>query len=298
MAIDPPAVHFQTENTTTEDHKIAVDLDPTAPHPFEIALIRKLESKTKSVRDAFLLLDVDGDGRISPCDVRTVLHNGFELDITPEQERWIFSRFSNHNGDTDGCNSQVGMKYSEFAKYFNDVSNGTLTSSQAGSAAAVGFHIDDESGGVDHELPIHETLKTKRRRMRHQLRQTLSAHSSRTHGGSGMKETSLYLAIDVHRSGKVTMQEFLDWLKSVGIDWNMNELKFVILGCNDADDGTKLERHLFGIDNDGLECGKEAGMTEHEFAEFVESLDRDLIGDEEKSTLKEPQDSKGVLMMD
>jgi hypothetical protein len=78
----------------------------------------------------------------------------------------------------------------------------------------------------------------------------------------------------------------------------MNELKFVILGCNDADDGTKLERHLFGIDNDGLECGKEAGMTEHEFAEFVESLDRDLIGDEEKSTLKEPQDSKGVLMMD
>jgi Ca2+-binding EF-hand superfamily protein len=287
MAIDPPAAHHQTENTTTTDHKISIDPDPTAPHPFEIALIRKLESKTKSVRDAFLLLDADGDGRISPCDVRTVLHNEFELDITLEQEQWIFSRFSNRSSDIDGCNSQVGMKYSEFAKYFNDVSNGTLTSSQAGSAAAVGFHIDG-NGGVDHELPIHETLETKRRRLRHQLRQTLSAHSSRTHGGSGMKETSLYLAIDVHRSGKVTMQEFLDWLKSVGIEWDMNELKLIILGCNDTEDGKKLERHLFGTNNDGLECGKEAGMTEHEFAEFVESLDRDQIGDEENCVVKEP----------
>lgn len=36
------------------------------PHPFEIALIRKLEAKTTSVHDAFLLLDADGDGRVSP----------------------------------------------------------------------------------------------------------------------------------------------------------------------------------------------------------------------------------------
>jgi Ca2+-binding EF-hand superfamily protein len=268
MAIDPPAKHYQPESTNP---------DPTGPQPFEIALIRKLESKTKSVREAFLLLDVDGDGHISPADVRTVLHNEFAMDITEEQEQHIFSRFSGrHVKGTDACDkSQLGMTFGDFAKYFDDVSNCTMPSSQSGSAAAVGFHIDEDIGKIDHELPIHITLESKRLQLRHQLRQTLSAHSSRTHGGSGMKETSLYLAIDVHRSGKVTMQELLDWLKSVGIEWNMKQLKLVVLGCHSDGDRKKLEQHFFGTHDDGLDEGREAGMTEHEFAEFIESLDKD-----------------------
>jgi Ca2+-binding EF-hand superfamily protein len=273
MAIDPPAKHYRSSSAP-----------PTleAPQPFEIALIRKLESKTMSVREAFLLLDVDCDGRISPTDVRTVLHNEFGIDLTEDQEQCIFSRFSGK--DTSGCNTQTGMGYGTFARYFNDVSSATLPSSQSGSAAAVGFQIDKSNETVDHELPIHLTLETKRLQLRHRLRQTLSAHSSRTHGGSGMKETSLFLAIDVHRSGKVTMQEFVDWLNSVTqMGWDMEKLKLVVLGCESDKDGKALKQHWFGNDDDGLEAdGIEAGMTEHEFAEFVESLDKDDAGDEVK----------------
>ena len=288
MAIDPPAKQYQPETQIS---------GASAIHPFEIALVRKLESKTKSIRDAFLLLDVDGDGRISPDDIRTALHNEFEIDITHEQEQNIFSRFSGQNQGDDVCdNKQVGMKFGEFAKYFNEVSSASLPSSQSGSAAAVGFHIDKQDEANDHEMSIHETTDSKRLRLRRQLRQTLSAHSSRTHGGSGMKETHLYLAIDAHRSGKVTMQEFLDWLKSVGIEWDMEQLKLVVLGCSADDDKKKLEKHFFGTNFDGLEEGKEAGMTEHEFAEFVESLDKDSVGLEVAKQKMELQDEMGVFI--
>ena len=271
--------------------------DARTHHPFEIALIRKLESKTKSIRDAFLLLDIDGDGQVSPDDVRTVLHNEFEIDITPEQEQNIFSRFSGQNQcDEESGNKQVGMKFGDFAKYFNEVSSANLPSSQSGFAAAVGFHIDKQDETIDHEMPIHETTESKRLRLRRQLRQTLSAHSSRTHGGSGMKETHLYLAIDVHRSGKVTMQEFLDWLKSVGIEWDIEQLKLVVLGCTAGNDREELEKHFFGINLKGFERGEEAGMTEHEFAEFVESLDKDSMGMEETRQKLELQDESGVLV--
>ena len=294
MGIDPPEEHCHHESTASTDSDSGASV-----HPFEIALIRKLESKTRSLHDAFLFLDIDRDGLISPDDVRVVLHNEFELDITDEQEQIIFSRFlGKHNKEASCSNIKKGMTFGEFAKYFNKVSNATMTSSEAGSAAAVGFHIDSDKEGIDHELPIHETIDTKRLRLRHQLRQTLSAHSSRTHGGSGMKETSLYLAIDVHRSGKVTMQEFIDWLKSVGIEWSIEDLKLVMIGCNAEKDDTKLEEHLFGTNNDGVEEGKEAGMTEHEFAEFVESLDKDSIGDEANNVGKEPRDLRDVVFIE
>ncbi|KAL3788355.1 hypothetical protein HJC23_009161 [Cyclotella cryptica] len=293
MAIDPPAQHHHSESDSSPP-------SVTPPQPFEIALIRKLESKTKSVRHAFLLLDVDGNGRISPEDVRTVLHNEFGMDMTKEQEAWIFPRFAGRNKGASSCdNTQSGMNYGEFAKYFNDVSSATLPSSQSGSAAAVGFHIEQGNGNIDREFPIHLTPETKRLQLRHQLRQTLSAHSSRTRGGSGMKETSLFLAIDVHRSGKVTMQEFLDWLNSVGMEWNMEKMMLAVLGCHsqkDEKDRNKLELHLFGKDGDGMEAGgKEAGMTEHEFAEFLESLNKDDYADERvKSDMEELQDRRRV----
>jgi len=291
MPIDPPARHHQPKPNIK---------DPTTPHPFEIAFIRKLESKTKTIRDAFLLLDVNGDGHISPEDIKTVLHNEFGMDISQEQEQYIFSRFSAHkDGRGVSCdNAIIGMSFGQFAKYFNDVSNATLPTSKSGFAAAVGFHINEGNKSVDHEIPIHETTEMKRLKLRHQLRQTLSAHSSRTHGGSGMKETSLYLAIDIHRSGKVTMTEFLDWLKSVGVEWDMEQLKLVVLGCPSNDAERKLEHHFFGTDNDGLEGGKEAGMAEHEFAEFVESLDLDSIVVEAHSEIKDQQDQKSVVMID
>eukprot|EP00956_Cyclotella_meneghiniana_P035705 scaffold117469_cov75-Cyclotella_meneghiniana.AAC.7 len=290
MAIDPPADHYQQDKSTLSES--------ITPHPFEIALIRKLEARTKKVSDAFRILDADGDGCISPSDMMTALHNEFGMDITQEQEQYIFSRFSNKGeGAVDSCaKTQVGMTFGEFAKYFNAVSSAAcyMPSSESGSAAAVGFHID-QGRDADRELPILETIETKRLRLRHQLRQTLSAHSSRTHGGSGMKETSLYLAIDVHRSGKVTMQELLDWLKSVGIEWDMNQLKLVVLGCHSDEKGNELEKHFFGTDDDMLERGIEAGMTEHEFALFVESLDRDSSIDEARNKVKEAQDKRGVV---
>ena len=287
MAVDPPAHHYQPDTPTSE----------YTPHPFEIALIRKLEAKTKKVSDAFRILDVTSDGCISPSDMMTALHNEFGMDITHEQEQYIFSRFS-HKGEgaVDSCaKAQVGMTFGEFAKYFNDVSSAAccMPSSESGSAAAVGFHID-QGRDADREMPILETLETLRLRLRHQLRQTLSAHSSRTHGGSGMKETSLYLAIDVHRSGKVTMQELLDWLKSVGIEWDMNQLKLVVLGCQSDEKGNSSERRFFGIGNDMLDGGKEAGMTEHEFALFVESLDRDSTIVEVSNEIREARDKSGI----
>lgn len=269
MAIDPPASHFNPQST-----------DPTAPQPFEIALLRKVESKTNgSLRDAFLLLDTDRDGCISPLDMKTVLHNELGLDITKEQENCIFSRFTHGRaqdevGDEDKPN---GMKYNEFATYFNEVSSAVLPASASGSAAAMGFQSDE--GNSDHELPIHPTKHTTHLQLRHQLRQALTSHSSRTHGGSGMKETSLFLRMDVHKSGKVTMQEFLDWLNSIGMDWDMEKLKLVVLGCDDDTEGkmkSVTEKHWFGSRSDGInEKGEEAGMTEHEFADFVESLDTD-----------------------
>lgn len=240
------------------------------PHPFEIALIRKLEAKTSSVHDAFLLLDVDGDGRVSPSDIRTVLHNEFEIDITKEQEECIFSH-SSLNGDA------AGMKYAEFAKYFTEVSNTTYPMSQSGFAATVGFqrNTGKDAGNIaDNEAPIHIQPETKRKNLRHQLRQLLTSHSSHSpsKSGSAMKETSLFLAMDVHRSGKVTMEELLDWLNEVGnFQWSMDDLKLIVLGTSaDAD---KDGKDWFSSSNESN--NREAGMTEHEFATFVESLDMD-----------------------
>mmetsp|Transcript_18099 Transcript_18099/g.28389 ORF Transcript_18099/g.28389 Transcript_18099/m.28389 type:complete len:262 (+) Transcript_18099:61-846(+) len=231
-----------------------------SPHPFEIALLRKLQAKTKSVHDAFLLLDVDGDGRVSPSDIRTVLHNEFEVDVTKEQEECIFSHAS-LNGDASG------MKYAEFAKYYSEVSNTTYPMSQSGFAATVGFQRDAD---VEYEAPILIQPGTKRKKLRNQLRQLLTSHSSYSPAkfGSAMKETSLFLAIDVHRSGHVTMEDFLDWLNKVGnLDWSMNDLRLIVFGTDDAD-----EKDWFSSNGSN---NTKAGMTEHEFAIFVESLDVD-----------------------
>lgn len=285
---------------------------PPSPQPFEIALVRKLESKTTSVRDAFLLLDIDGDGHISPTDIRTVLHNEPGLDLTTEQEHVLFSRYSpvqqkqhhlscnkdeNHtNGNTSA--SKVGMGYADFAKYYSEVSKATFPASQSGLAAAVGFHRDDEKRNndndtttTDHEMPIYLHPQTVIHQRRHQLRQLLTAHSSReSSGNSGMKETSLFLKIDVHRSGKVTMEEFLEWVNGAGtLDWAMDDLKQVVLnketttksscdgnGGGILDSEKLLEQKWFGTNalGDGINGKKdEAGMTEHDFARFVESLD-------------------------
>jgi len=98
------------------------------PQPFEVVLIRKLKSKTKSVRDAFLLLDADGDGHISPDDIRTVTHNELGVTLTSHQMKLLASR--NDDGGAKG-----GMKYKEFAIYCDAVSRVVVPSSQAGLAA-------------------------------------------------------------------------------------------------------------------------------------------------------------------
>ena len=90
-----------------------------------------------------------------------------------------------------------------------------------------------------------------------------------------MKETSLFLTIDVHQSGKVTMQEFLDWLNEVGnCEWAMDDLKLVVLGTSVA---AKDDKGWFSSNESNM---IEAGMTEYEFATFVESLDMDMDSDD------------------
>ena len=120
------------------------------PQPFEVALIRKLKSKTKSVRDAFLLLDADGDGRISPDDVRTVTHNELGVTLTPDQMRLLASR----NGDDAG--GRGGMKYKEFAIYLDAVSRVVMPSSQSGMAASAGLERQESEGA---EAPICDTRR-------------------------------------------------------------------------------------------------------------------------------------------
>ena len=213
--------------------------------PFEIALVRKLESKTSSTRDAFLLLDVDGDTIISPTDVRTVLHNELGIDITKEQEDILSSRIPNNKEGT------VGLSYTEFATYYQEVGASSYPASQSGLAAAVGFQTDTTS--TNREKSIHLQPNQVIKQKRQQLRQLLTSHTSREseHGvGSGMKETSLFLAMDVHKSGKVTSDEMLHWLNTVGmLNWTKDDVNDIGFGST--------------------------GMTEHAFAEFVESLDRD-----------------------
>lgn len=253
--MDPPGTHASTLKK---------------PQPFEIALVRKLEQKTKSIHDAFLLLDVDGDGKISPSDIRTVLHNEFEIDVTKEQEEYIFSHPSLH---IDG----KGMRYADFAEYFSEVSNAPYTTSEFGFAASVGFQKDKDANSVENEAPIQLQPETVRMNLRHQLRQILTSHSSRSTAktGSAMKETSLFLTIDVHQSGKVTMQEFLDWLNEVGnCEWAIDDLKLVVLGTSVA---AKDDKGWFSSNESNM---IEAGMTEYEFATFVESLDMDMDSDD------------------
>ena len=264
---------------------------PTAaskhPHqPFEIALVRKLESKTSSVRDAFLLLDIDGDGRISPSDVRTVLHNELGIDITKEQEDILLTRIPNKDennstkDDDENTTITFGMTYVQFAVYYQEVSASSYPASQSGLAAAVGFQRNNDEDNkallLDRQKSIHLQPQQIIHQKRHQLRLILSSHSSRegdTNGsGSGMKETSLFLTIDVHKSGKVTMQELLDWLNKVNmLNWTMEDLKGVVLCGHQKND--VMEKRWFAGGNTSESANGEKGMTEHEFAQFVESLD-------------------------
>lgn len=240
--------------------------------PFEVALVRKLEAKTSSVRDAFLLLDIDGDGRISPSDVRTVLHNELGLDMTKDQEDILLTRIPNNEMNAT-TTTTVGLSYSEFAKYYQAVSASPLPASQSGLAAAVGFQSNSTTN--THEMSIHLQPNQIIHNNRHKLRQLLSSHSSRPgeHGsGSGMKETSLFLAIDVHRSGKVSMLELLDWINTTGMfNWGMDDLQEVVFWRQL--DKKLLKKRWFGSFDAEVAGKNEEGMTEHEFAEFVESLD-------------------------
>ncbi len=286
--MDPPGNKITSLNVQQEEQEQQQQVmhHPSQPQPFEIALIRKIESKTNSVRDAFILLDIDGDGRISPTDVRTVLHNELGLDITSEQEEILFHRSNNMENEST-TNDVLGMKYSEFAKYFQEVSSATLPASVAGSPAAVGFHRNERSTNENtrgnSEMSIHLQPATILHQKRRQLQQLFTSHSTRdgshSKSGSGMKETSLFLAMDTHRSGKVTMQELLDWLNTVGVlGWGMDDLRLVVLGEEEENTGDNvderkvLEKRWFGGEDDDGDS-REAGMTEHEFAEFVESLD-------------------------
>ena len=173
-------------------------------------------------------------------------------------------------------NDSGGMKYGEFAKYFSEVSKTAVSSSEAGYAAAAGFQKDN-TDSIEIESPIHLHRDTLRLKLRHQLRQLLTAHSTHSPAktGSAMEETSLFLAIDVHRSGKVTMVELLDWLNEVGnIQWTIEDLKLVVLGTPNT---AKDESNWFSFPTDDSN-GLEAGMTETEFAKFVESLNMDYDG--------------------
>lgn len=241
------------------------------PQPFEVALVRKIKARTTTIHDAFLLLDVDGDGRVSSSDIRTVLHNELNIDVTKEQEDYIFSHPSL-------MNDSEGMNYGEFAKYFSEVSKTAVSSSEAGYAAAAGFQKDN-TDSIDIESPIHLHPATLRLKLRHQLRQLLTAHSTHSPAktGSAMKETSLFLAIDVHRSGKVTMVELLGWLNEVGnMEWTIEDLELVVLGTPNT---AKDENNWFSFTtNDDSNNSLEAGMTENEFAKFVESLNMDYDG--------------------
>ncbi|EJK75709.1 hypothetical protein THAOC_02559 [Thalassiosira oceanica] len=192
------------------------------PQPFEVALIRKLKSKTKSVRDAFLLLDADGDGHISPDDIRTVTHNELGITLTV-----------------------------------------VMPSSQAGLAVSAGLERQ-ESEGV--EAPIHLRHETVINERRHVLRDLMGSHSSNS---AGVRITSLFLAIDVHRSGRVTMQELLDWINTEGnLTWTMEDLEEVVSRGQESE----LQQQCKQWFPRSSEAAQEAGMTEYQFALFVESL--------------------------
>ena len=226
------------------------------PQPFEVALIRKLKSKTKSVRDAFLLLDADGDGRISPDDVRTVTHNELGVTLTPDQMRLLASR----NGDDAG--GRWGMKYKEFAIYLDAVSRVVMPSSQSGMAASAGLERQESEGA---EAPIRLRHEAAIRGRRHELRGLMRSHSSNS---AGVRSASLFLAIDVHRSGRVTMQELLDWTNSEGnLSWTMEDLEEVVSRGQEAE--LQQCKQLF---HRSSEAAPEVGMTEHQFAQFVEPL--------------------------
>lgn len=226
------------------------------PQPFEVALIRKLKSKTKSVRDAFLLLDADGDGHISPDDIRTVTHNELGITLTSDQMKILASR----NEDDGG---RGGMKYKEFAIYFDAVSRVVMPSSQAGLAVSAGLERQ-ESEGV--EAPIHLRHETVINERRHVLRDLMGSHSSNS---AGVRITSLFLAIDVHRSGRVTMQELLDWINTEGnLTWTMEDLEEVVSRGQESE----LQQQCKQWFPRSSEAAQEAGMTEYQFALFVESL--------------------------
>ena len=208
-----------------------------------------------------------------------MLHNELNVDLTKEQEEFIFSHPSL-------MNDSEGMKYGEFAKYFSEVSKTTVSSSEAGYAAAAGFQKDN-TDSIEIESPIHLHRDTLRLKLRHQLRQLLTAHSTHSPAktGSAMEETSLFLAIDVHRSGKVTMQELLDWLNEVGnMEWTMEDLELVVLGTPNT---AKDEHNWFSFTTNDSNNSLEAGMTENDFAKFVESLNMDYDGRSKSNSLSQ-----------
>jgi len=180
---------------------------------------------------------------------------------------------------------QYGIRYSEFVKYMESTekaihSSQSVSSSMAGLgnlALRQGDFINNDDDDEYISLSQHRQLIKK---LKKQLLQLIESHSKTTSAangrnkGGGMQVTSLFLNMDTHRSGSVTVKEFQTWVFNMG--WNVTEEELeLILGKYYPQDKS----------NGG-------GIEFDDFAHFINELEREDIDNDEASSVAQGTSSQ------
>lgn len=267
---------------------------PPAPSPHEIALAKSLRSHSLSLHKTFLSLDVDRDGYVTRSDLRAALHNALGVDLSREQMDAIFARFayfeedhrdeapgdegdgeraSEGSGDA-GCASgrrgsqasstcsasgrrvHHGIRYAEFVRYIE----ATLLSSTS-SSASYGSTLELASPRSEPYSPRPQLIavKTPPDVTQKQLRQSLARimrqrTKSGGSGGKGGKKAQLFLEMDTHRSGRVTVEEFREWSANNGLELDDEQARSVLVEHYDPDRGIdfiEFSRNIEELDGGG-----------------------------------------------
>ncbi|GMH78860.1 hypothetical protein TL16_g07959 [Triparma laevis f. inornata] len=173
---------------------------------FTLSLTRKIASKSSNILDTFMEMDLDGDGSISRSDLALSIKNLFNINLTRQQLNALASKF--------GMSSSRRVNYSKFVDTIRDLATASpLTSSSYGAGEDLhrGGSWDDDGFARLGIVSVPEAV-TKAELLR------VISRKIRSRSAVTGKITQTFLAIDESRTGKITIPEFREFLKNVGLD--------------------------------------------------------------------------------
>lgn len=261
---------------------------PPKPQPYELSIIRSLQSRTASLTQAFLILDTNRDGYINRIDLGVALHNVFGIDLTEAQLDGLYARFcyfeeAGHVHDGAGgskSNTSIctkGVRYQAFVDYITaSTATGVLSSMHVQDGSTLDLLSQRINNKVD-QTTLQRIVPTEQQRinkLRKQLGTSLrsrtvapgthpSSSSSSTggttassYGHEPLTDATLFVKVDTHQTGTISLEEFATFVREyLGYNnWTDDDLRLVLGEHYHPDCGVKYNEFIqFVLELEGMD---------------------------------------------